>query len=503
VNDSAKRVASTAALVAASSHPGVRRIVVSGVIKGAPTLRLAPGQQLIGETEGAGVLFAPGVDGVQLSSDNEVRNLRIETLPGRRAIFNDTGIDILGLIALANVTAVGQVQILLRDRLRRGHVSVKGLNIIDADARGRRDRPSGYGAELLQGAFTLWNLQLDDASMVTAELVGITVGEDGAPVRGSGVCIGGAPVNGGGRLRVSRLETGPVFCDGKIAPATANLITGGVFVLHGAHVDEMRNRGPVTTFGVNDMVLGNWGDVERWIAEAKLVSHGAGATGLVNAGTIRELKVEGPIETFGLGARGFEVCAGNIDSAEFDRIITHADAAIGVQISGPLGRLIVRRGLETRGGMGTALLEGVIARLAAAALSIKRGGSIGAVLIEGGIVTKGDGAAAIEIEQGMIGPLRVKRAIETFGKSSDAIRVVDGVLPLDGLRILAEDGIAVRLQDARLAALRNTTARGSAGDVVVEGASTLNAEAGSVAELATGFGNAFTISGSGRLELRR
>jgi hypothetical protein len=125
------------------------------------------------------------------------------------------------------------------------------------------------------------------------------------------------------------------------------------------------------------------------------------------------------------------------------------------------------------------------------------------VLIEGGIITKGDGAAAIEIEQGMIGPLRVKRAIETFGKSSDAIRVVNGVLPLDGLRILAEDGIAVRLQDARLAALRNTTARGSAGDVVVEGASTLNAEASSVAELATGFGNAFTVSGSGRLELRR
>jgi len=153
--------------------------------------------------------------------------------------------------------------------------------------------------------------------------------------------------------------------------------------------------------------------------------------------------------------------------------------------------------------MGETLVMGVITRHAAAALSIKPGGSIGEVAIDGSIVTKGDGAAAIEIEHGTIGPLRVKRAIETFGKNSDAIRVVDGALPLDGLRILAEDGIAVRLQDARLAALRNTTARGSAGDVVVEGASTLSAEASSVDELATGFGNAFTVSGSGSLDLRR
>jgi len=87
VNDSAKSVASIRALVAASADPGVRRIVVSGVIKGAPTLRLAPGQQLIGETEGAAIVFAPGVDGVRLSSVHEVRDLsRTPSTPGANTI---------------------------------------------------------------------------------------------------------------------------------------------------------------------------------------------------------------------------------------------------------------------------------------------------------------------------------------------------------------------------------------------------------------------------------
>ena len=35
----------------------------------------------------------------------------------------------------------------------------------------------------------------------------------------------------------------------------------------------VRNRSPVVTYGVNDMVLDNWGVVDRWTAEAKITSH--------------------------------------------------------------------------------------------------------------------------------------------------------------------------------------------------------------------------------------
>ena len=44
------------------------------------------------------------------------------------------------------------------------------------------------------------------------------------------------------------------------------VITGGVFVVYGAHVKKVVNRGPVTTYGVNDMVLDNWGIVNEWVA---------------------------------------------------------------------------------------------------------------------------------------------------------------------------------------------------------------------------------------------
>jgi hypothetical protein len=85
--------------------------------------------------------------------------------------------------------------------------------------------------------------------------------------------------------------------------------------------------------------------------------------------------LEAPVETFGQGARGFNVYSGTIDRAEFDRIVTHADGAVGVQISQAIGTMIVRRGIETFGGEGPSLVKGAVQNLSAIALSIKPGGS--------------------------------------------------------------------------------------------------------------------------------
>src|SRR5206468_1826112 len=120
-----------------------------------------------------------------------------------------------------------------------------------------------------------------------------------------------------GRLRVTRLETGAIFCDGKILDGTSDRIAGGMFILYGTHIDEVRSRSPVTTYGANDMVLDNWGNVDRWIVEQKITSHGPSGIGFVNFGTIDELRVRAPIETFGLGARGFNEYTGLIDTVEF------------------------------------------------------------------------------------------------------------------------------------------------------------------------------------------
>ena len=55
------------------------------------------------------------------------------------------------------------------------------------------------------------------------------------------------------------------------------------------------------------MVLDNWGTVGRWIAEEKVTSHGPSGIGFVNFGTVDVLQAKAPIETFGQGARGFNV----------------------------------------------------------------------------------------------------------------------------------------------------------------------------------------------------
>jgi len=406
-------------LIALTKDAKIRLIVVRGDLAKTPSIRLSPGQSLRGDGGQTRITFADGTDGLQLSSDNRLHNIHLYAAPDKRAIFNDTSVASLGRIELRSVTTTGRVQILARDKVRGGHVDVDGLDIIAADARGEKERPHGYGVYVLHGAFTLWNMQSDDSVVVSADLVGLSAGRDGAPVRGSGIFVSGAG-DKGGRLNVRRLETDAVYSDGGIAPGTPDQITGGVFTVYGAHVDVVRNRGPVVTYGVNDMVLDNWGFVDRWTAEAKITSYGPSGIGFVNFGIVHELKINAPIETFGQGARGFNVYTGTVNLAEFDRVITHADGAVGIQISQPIGRLVVHRGIETFGGTGPSLVKGVVIPLSAIALSIKPGGSAREIEINGGVKTNGSGISPIE-QHGAIDSFRVTGGFVTAGGGFDKI----------------------------------------------------------------------------------
>jgi hypothetical protein len=414
---SAETAVSTADALVAAVKNKAAHIVVHGRLTDVPSINLSRGQTLRGGDDGAGIIFA--ADGVQLSSDNRVHNIRLETAPDKRAIFNDTSVDSLGRIELRGVTTIGRVQILARDKVRGGHVDVNGLDIILADARSEKVRPQGYGVYVLQGAFTLWNMQQNTNVTISADLVGLSAGRDGAPVRGSGIFVSGGG-DKAGKLTVRRLETEAVYSDGGIKSGTPDQITGGVFTVYGAHVDVVRNRGPVVTYGVNDMVLDNWGIVDRWTAEAKITSYGPSGIGFVNFGIVRELKVTAPIETFGQGSRGFNVYTGTVDIAEFDRVVTHADGAVGIQISQPIGRLVVRRGIETFGGTGPSLVKGVVVKLSAIGLSIKPGGSAREIEIIGGIKTNGAGVSPIE-QHGAIESLRVTGGFVAAGGGFDKI----------------------------------------------------------------------------------
>jgi hypothetical protein len=166
-------------------------------------------------------------------------------------------------------------------------------------------------------------------------------------------------------------------------------------------------------------VLDNWGTVDRWTATDKITSHGPSGIGFVNFGSINRLEVNAPIETFGQGARGFNVYAGTVGIADFDRVVTHGNGAAGVQVSQPVGEIKVRRGIETFGGKGQSLVKGVVMNLSATALSVKPGGSIERAEIAGGLVTHGVGVEAIELH-GRIGALEVARA-EVAGGGFDKI----------------------------------------------------------------------------------
>jgi hypothetical protein len=413
MNHQEREVTTASELLAGVSDPTVAAIVVKISLTGLPTFRLSPGQTLSGATSGVVLHFAAGQDGVQLSTNNQLEGLSLEADPDRRALYNDTKVEHLGRLILLKLRVIGTIRLLASDQVRSGHIEAENVEIASADARGYTERPKGYGVEVIPGAFVLWNQQTDRRVTITAKLTGLTAGRAGAPVRGSGIFVGGAG-DTGGRLIVSQLETGAVYSDGGIAPGTPDRITGGVFVVSGAFVDRVINHGPVTTYGPNDMVLDNWGTVGGWTAEDKITSLGPSGIGFVNFGTVDVLQVKAPIETFGQGSRGFNVYAGTVHTAEFERIITHADGAVGIQISQPVGEIIVRRGIETHGGTGDSLVKGLVVKLPAVALSIKPGGSARRVLITGGLITHGVGITPLELH-GTVDSLQIAEGLFAAG----------------------------------------------------------------------------------------
>jgi hypothetical protein len=401
-----REVSTTSELIEAVQDASVKRIVVLKELSNVPMLRLSAGQALTASPSKETIRFAGGQDGLELSSDNKIENLVLVASPEKRAVFNDTTVSDLGRLELRNITVDGIVQIIAMDRVRAGNIEAHDIEIRSADAREYSVRPKGYGVEVIPGAFTLWNQQADTSVTITADLTGISAGLPNAPVRGSGifVCGGG---DAGGRLLVRRLETGMVHSDAGIAEGTPDRISAGVFTGYGTLVNNVHTLGTVTTYGPNDMVLDNWGVVDHWISDKKVTSHGPSGIGFVNFGTITTLNLKEPIETFGQGARGFNVYSGTVANAEFDRIVTHGNGAVGIQISQPIGEISVLHGIETFGGSGESLVKGVLTKLSAVAFSVKPEGSVRALKIGGGLITHGPGVAPIEV-QGVIESLLVK-----------------------------------------------------------------------------------------------
>ncbi len=326
---------------------------------------------------------------------------------------------------------------------RSRHVRVERLRVDSADVRGRVERPHGFGVEALQGAFTLWNEQPDRAVVITAELLDIAAGSIESPIRGSGVFVGGhgdweGKANGG-TVRVSILRTGPICANGGIPAGTPDVISGGVFVISGAVVDDVVNLGPVATLGANDMVLDDWGDVRNWTAKAPVTSRGPNGIGFVNFGAMERLDVQAPIETFGPGARGFNLHDGSLERSSFASIATHGDGSIGIQVSKALPLLEVAGDISTDGGEGQSLVKGVRVVLKAVALSIKPGGRVGSIKVGGRIHTGGSRVVSVATD-GEVGHLDVAGGIVAEGDGADGVHARGTVPGLHRIEVRALRG---------------------------------------------------------------
>ncbi len=387
-------------------------------------IRLRKGQRLTAGRDGVMLSFING-GGIALSGDNEVSGLAVQTSPASRAVYIDSAEEDLGLIRLKGLTVTGMVQLLTRGANKKLSADLRDLDIVSADARACSERPMKYGVIVYQGALTVYNFSPDKDSLIRLRAENISVGREKAPVIGSGVFVAGFG-DEGGRVVVEKLTTGEVYSNGMIPQGQPNLITGGIFIVNGAHAREVISEGRVVTYGTNDMVLDVWGSVDSWLVKGEVTSYGASGIGFVNFGTVGRFRAEKSIETYGLGARGFNQYDGTIEDGYFERILTWGDGSVGMQFSKPVGRITIGKEIVTRGGTGKTLVKGVIVELAADAVSVLSGGSIEELDVRGDIVTAGAGVTAYHVNGGLVKKMRLGGSIRSTGAGARAAVIENG-----------------------------------------------------------------------------
>ncbi|HYK76538.1 MAG TPA: hypothetical protein VEV16_06150 [Daejeonella sp.] len=452
----------TAALV--SNHPGVLELQTS--ILCPYSLILPDGFSLKGVDKDRCILSFNNSDGIGLTANNTVQDLIIQTNPSNRAVYTLSGRPDLGTLTLKNLTITGQVQILIRNGTDKANLVAEQVDVVACDSRCYSEQPQKYGVNVYQGAFTVYNFNGDSKSMIHARLSNISIGRKNAPVIGSGLYISGYGDNGGWVI-VDSITTGDIYSNGMIPYGTANMITGGVFIVYGVKVKNLVNYGSVTTYGVNDMVLDAWGEVDNWVAEKPITSYGPSGIGFVNFGKVGHFEARDKIETFGLGSRGFNQYDGTVSEAIFHSIITHGNGSIGIQVSQAVGSIEVKNGISTYGSVGQTLVKGVIMNLPADGISVKPGGAIRKLIISGGITTHGNKVHSYHVEGGMVESLEIIGEVIAYGTDAAAIAVTDnGQTPLDNISAVSKQGVAVKLSNAQVTGKARLHAEGAKGNLV-------------------------------------
>lgn len=437
-------------LIAALSEGKPRVLELQTSVACPFSITLPPGFALTGKDKDSCLLLFGNGDGIGLTADNRVANLTVVATAASRAIYTQTGFADMGTIALSNLSVTGQVSIITRTGTNTLKLTVDKLHIAACDCRRYSEQPQKYGVNVYQGALTVYNFSGDTASNIHASLTDISVGARNAPVMGSGIFVSGFG-DQGGWVQLEKLTTGAVYSSGMLPYGTADIITGGVFIVYGVNAKLVEHFGEVVTYGVNDMVLDTWGKVENWIMHAPVVSYGPSGIGFVNFGTVDNFAAEKEIVTHGLGARGFNQYDGTVKNIRFKSIETFGDGSIGIQVSKPVGTITIDENVTTHGAIGNTLVKGVNMQLPAEAFSVKPGGVVEKLIVKGDLVTHGANVTTYAVEGGRVETIDVKGRVIALGQNSNAVLVAGkGSTPLTHVRASAATGKTLVVEDGEI-----------------------------------------------------
>ncbi|MDO5569986.1 MAG: hypothetical protein Q4F97_00785 [Bacteroidales bacterium] len=453
-------------LVEASNDRTARYLIIRTDLKDVPEVKLLPFQNVIGEFDGRKISFKNGSNGFCLTKGNELKNLKINVDPDKKAIYQDSSVEKMSTHHLSRINVTGQISFIVSDNIKKGKIEASFIHVNYASTEHLTDRPNRYGVDMMQGAMTVWNKTEELNSEIEVDITHFSCGSETKPINGSGLLICGVEEKFG-TIRSDIISCGNIYTSGEIGEGVSDKVAAGIVVGYEVVVKNLTNYGKIYCYGANEMGLYNWGTVERWSVTDRIETHGVNSCGFINAGNIGKITFTHTVETFGIGSRGFYMFDGVAKDIHFERIVTHGDAAPAIQFNRFISRLSISNGIETFGNSINVLFADVVSISRADAISIRFGGVVGMLKITGDVVTNGKEACSI-YDETSIEKLYVSGSVIAKGEKSMALQIKNAYFSADDVKFISDKYAAVVLSEAKINNSSNLTANGKNVDIIID-----------------------------------
>jgi len=407
---------------------------------------LPRGYEMCGDASAPALIRFVAGDGIGLSGDNVLRDLYICAPSANRAVFLSGREVNRGTLTLANLKVNGQVGLITGPETRTLRIEADNIDVVAANTLAF-PMVADKETKIIQGALSVCNGNDDPRSIVSAQLTKIGIGRHGLPVFGSGILVSGCGERSG-VVRLDILTTGAVYSRGALSAVSMSVmsggmppvISGGICLCKGSVGWELIHTAEVVTYGVNDMVLANYGMVKHWTCTHSLISQGPGSAALLNAGVIGCFTALGDITTHGVASPGFYQPGGSAASLRFGPVTTFGDGASGIWVEGEVGELEVEGDVVTHRGAAMVSDRG-LPQGPIAALAVGRDARVRRLRVHGKIETRGNGVNSFLVRGGTITELKVDSGIIALGEQSNAVVILmGGKTPLTNIRAKAVSG---------------------------------------------------------------